>query len=151
MKKRIDAKEAIELIRDGATDQDIMQQFNLSARGVESLKSKLLKGGLIDKREMDLLRGDAVSTLIVDMWSCPACGYPQPESHETCPQCGVIVSRYRDKKSTLADHTMVLIGNVQMQVSQDGKCIIVDGLPPRLQRKLAGIIKGVVSKDLMTV
>lgn len=52
-KRKIDAKEALDLIRSGMDDYALMEKFNLSAKGLQSLFEKLLQTGAISKEELD--------------------------------------------------------------------------------------------------
>jgi hypothetical protein len=29
-------------------------------------------------------------------WTCPACGFPQPNAVEECPRCGIVVAKFSD-------------------------------------------------------
>jgi CheY-like chemotaxis protein len=49
----IDAKEAIEAIRSGMSDHDLMEKFNVSAKGVQSLLRKLVAAGVVTQAELD--------------------------------------------------------------------------------------------------
>lgn len=52
-KRKIDAKEALDLVRSGMDDFALMERFNLSAKGLQSLFEKLLQTGAISKEELD--------------------------------------------------------------------------------------------------
>jgi hypothetical protein len=52
-KRKIDAKEALDLIRSGLDDYALMERYNLSAKGLQSLFEKLLETGAITKEELD--------------------------------------------------------------------------------------------------
>jgi uncharacterized protein YjbI with pentapeptide repeats len=65
-KTRIDAHEAISAIRGGMDDADLMKRFGLSARGLHSLFSKLVKSGLISRYEIELRNSASGGTVVVD-------------------------------------------------------------------------------------
>ncbi len=50
---RLDAKDVLTDLRQGMGDSEIMEKYNLSARGVQSLFGKLVESGLIDKAELE--------------------------------------------------------------------------------------------------
>lgn len=52
-KTRIDAKQAIDDIRDGLTDTALMEKYSLSSRGLQSLFKKLVSAGLLKQSEID--------------------------------------------------------------------------------------------------
>ncbi len=49
----INAAEAVECLRSGMTDQAVMEKYNLSTRGLNSLFKKLVSAGEIDRDELD--------------------------------------------------------------------------------------------------
>ncbi len=49
----INAQEALDLIRAGKSDSELMAKFNLSAKGLESLFIKLLRAGALNQAELD--------------------------------------------------------------------------------------------------
>jgi hypothetical protein len=51
-KARIEADQAIRDIRAGVSDSELMQKYNVSAKGLESLFRKLLAASLISRREL---------------------------------------------------------------------------------------------------
>jgi len=52
-KPKIDAKEALEYLRAGLDDYALMQIYNLSAKGLQSLFQKLVRAGAISQVELD--------------------------------------------------------------------------------------------------
>jgi uncharacterized protein YjbI with pentapeptide repeats len=65
-KTRVEAQEAIAQIRSGAQDAELMTRFGLSARGLHSLFSKLVKAGLMSRHEIELRHGRSDGTVVVD-------------------------------------------------------------------------------------
>ena len=55
-KARIEADQAIKDIRAGMSDGELMQKYNISARGLQSLFRKLLAASLISRRELTARR-----------------------------------------------------------------------------------------------
>ncbi len=52
-KRKVNAKEVLKDLRSGMDDADLMERYNLSSLGFESLFTKLLKTGLITQEEFD--------------------------------------------------------------------------------------------------
>ncbi len=52
-RKTISAREVVSDIREGMTDDQLMRKHSLSAKGLSSLKNKLLNAGLITQAELD--------------------------------------------------------------------------------------------------
>lgn len=171
----ISAKEAVADLKHGLSDTALMSKYRLSARGLEHLFEQLLSAGLVDEHDIqrrlistdstvdvrDLQReltiepvqippktsvppvssrsadrpdatlelevppdsdlpsdatielprgrqaGDATDATVElpavspapPSWRCPACDRPQPQPHEECPVCGVIVAKFLKKQS----------------------------------------------------
>ncbi len=53
LKPKIDAKQALEDIRSGLDDYALMDKYNLSAKGLQSLFTKLVSVGAITQSEID--------------------------------------------------------------------------------------------------
>lgn len=49
----IDAKAALDALRSGVSDSELMERYNLSARGLESLLKKLVKAGAVTLDELE--------------------------------------------------------------------------------------------------
>ena len=77
-KRRVNATQVLNDIRDGLDDSDLMAKYDLSSRALE-----------------DLFR-----TLADMVWQCPACGVPQTRAFDTCPECGVNVSELKKKSAS---------------------------------------------------
>jgi hypothetical protein len=96
-KRTINAKEAATDIRSGMTSSDLMQKYGVSAKGLDKLFRKLVDAGLLHENELNLRNEDPVRTMHV-AWKCPACGAAQTREYAECPQCGVIVAKFRRKQ-----------------------------------------------------
>jgi hypothetical protein len=55
-KTRVNPNEAVAAIRSGMSDIELMEKYNISARGLESLFSKLIEAGEIDRAELESRR-----------------------------------------------------------------------------------------------
>ena len=105
-------------IRAGLDDAGLMQKYELSARGLQSVCDHLVFIGLITQGAIDQRFAPLDSTVDVhepredfeppvtinhsqqnpeSPWECPACGRPQPRELDECPVCGVIVKKYIEK------------------------------------------------------
>ena len=49
--KKISAKEAVDDIKAGMSDDEIMKKYEISAKGLQSLLDKLLKANLLSRAE----------------------------------------------------------------------------------------------------
>ena len=74
MKPLIRADEAIELIRSGQDDEAIMEKYNISAMGLESLFRKLVRRGLISQSELDIRFLNSQRSHMVTLTSIPRPG-----------------------------------------------------------------------------
>ena len=87
-KRKINAHDVLADIRAGAGDFALMEKYNLSAKGLQSLFTKLAETGLIDSSKL-LDQRIPESEMTVDLVSrCPSCGYVQEKMFITCPKCG---------------------------------------------------------------
>ncbi len=97
-KVKIDAREILQDIRDGMKDSALMEKDRLSARGLQSLFSKLVEADLIKQADLDARMTAYEKTVKLMVFKCPACGMPQFSEFDECPQCGIIVSKYQKLK-----------------------------------------------------
>lgn len=74
MKPVIKAAEAIELIRAGQGDEAIMERYNISAMGLESLFRKLVRSGFISQSEIDSRALNSQRSHMVTLASIPRPG-----------------------------------------------------------------------------
>lgn len=96
-KPRLSAKEIVQDLRSGVIDAALMEKYNLSAEGLQSVFKKLISAGVLQQAELDS-RAPAHKPATTAVWKCPACGKPQSKEFEECPDCGVIVSRFVKKQ-----------------------------------------------------
>jgi Ankyrin repeats (3 copies)/Ankyrin repeat len=95
-KQRIDAKDAIRDIQSGAGDSTLMEKYNISSRGLQSLFKRLVGAGLLKQEEIDRRMNEFEETVDL-VWKCPSCGNSQISKPEECPQCGVVVAKLKPK------------------------------------------------------
>lgn len=67
MKREIKAREALNDIRQGMTDLDLMEKYRITDKGLRSLFKKLLAAGLLRPREIENRDGTFVSTVTLDL------------------------------------------------------------------------------------
>ena len=97
-KVRIDAREFLKDIREGLDDTALMTKHRLSATGLHSVFSKLIEAGLIKQSDLDQRMPYYAKTVALTVFKCLACGMPQLSEFDECPQCGIIVSKYKKFK-----------------------------------------------------
>lgn len=99
-KKTLSAKEVVEDLRAGATDEFLMKKYSISENGLQSLFQKLITAKILTQGDLD--RRTKIATdarLPVFKFLCPACKTPHQEEYPVCPQCGIIVEKYREKQA----------------------------------------------------
>jgi hypothetical protein len=86
-KRKITAREVMQDIRAGKSDQALMQKFHVSAQGLQSLFDKLVRAGVATQRELDDRVPINERTVDLGLFVCPACGNIQGKEFVTCPRC----------------------------------------------------------------
>lgn len=126
-KKRLSAKEVLKDIRAGMSDQELMDKYDLSPGGLQSLFEKLMKAGLLTQDHLDrrtsgsqgtntgtqrriddptvTLKEQAMHVPPAFKFLCPACKAPHTEEYAVCPQCGIIVEKFLAKPTVEAKGT----------------------------------------------
>ncbi len=65
-KAKVSTKEVLADVRGGVTNDELMEKYGLSPKGLHSLATKLLNKGLITRSEFDGLVGSLVTTIVAD-------------------------------------------------------------------------------------
>ncbi len=104
-RRNINANKAVEDIRSGYSDMDLMEKYKLSARGLHSLFGKLVKAGVLEQKELDSRGPLSERTVRIELYTCPSCKMPQFSPFTECPQCGIIVSKFTGEKPVEAAPT----------------------------------------------
>ena len=92
MGTRVKAEEAQKDIRSGMDDRALMNKYELSPKGLQSLFEKLVAQGFLDRTEIeDRSMGRAVTG--PTRYRCPSCGLIEYEPFDECPKCGIVVSK----------------------------------------------------------
>jgi rubrerythrin len=94
-KKTINAKEILADIKAGMSNPALMEKYQLSEKGLQSLFEKLTDAGAFKQREPEK-RPSEPDKILEYVWKCPACGKPQMKQADECPDCGVIVAKFRE-------------------------------------------------------
>ncbi len=90
-KRKITAREILQDIRAGKSDKTLMEKFNVSAQGLQSIFDKLVRAGVVTQDELDERVPMSERTVDLGLFICPACGNIQGKEFVTCPRCGFSV------------------------------------------------------------
>ena len=96
--RRVSIKEIKADMRAGMADSEILEKHQISEGTLQKVFSKLLEVGALSQSELDNRMPFPKKTLN-SPWKCPACGKPQTKEVEVCPDCGVIINKFREKQS----------------------------------------------------
>jgi len=100
----IDAKQFVLDIRAGMNDSEMMEKYGLSAAALQGLFKKMLQGGLLKQSELDDRMLTDERTVTLRTYRCPACKMPQFFEFDECPQCGIIVSKFKKAPPSSEDN-----------------------------------------------
>jgi uncharacterized protein (DUF433 family) len=78
-KPTVSAKQAVDDILAGKTDEEIMKKYNLSARGLESLFTKLLHAGVVQQSDIDNRMLKSQRSHLVDLVDYPELNLPKTQ------------------------------------------------------------------------
>jgi hypothetical protein len=100
-KRTVDAKEILEDIKAGMDSTALMEKYQLSEKGLQSLFKKLKDAGVLKpkKREPEKTTS-APQEDVSSAWKCPICGNPQTTQYNQCPECSVIAARFQENIAT---------------------------------------------------
>jgi uncharacterized Zn finger protein (UPF0148 family) len=149
---RIDARDVVSDIRQGMSDAALMEKYQVSGGALETLLEKLLSSGLIERQEITDRVQLTERTLTLKTHVCPACKLPQFYKFEVCPQCGIIVSKYRTeghqgKKEVESKSPEISVDTFTLRPSPDGKTLSISGLNQDLQQRIIEAVKVVLLKS----
>jgi uncharacterized protein (DUF433 family) len=88
----INAQEALDMIRAGKSDSELMAKFNLSAKGLQSLFIKLIRAGALDQAELDKRFPDRLGSVTISGESegLPGQASPQRQTPAEPPSIGAL-------------------------------------------------------------
>jgi hypothetical protein len=95
-KRHISGQEVVQDVNSGMDDLALMAKYKLSPRELDLLMKKLVEADRIseeERSELQLLWAQEKGTA----WHCPACHMPQAHEFDECPQCGIIVAKFKGK------------------------------------------------------
>jgi rubrerythrin len=98
-KRTLNAQKVVSEIKGGMSDGALMSKYKISARGLQSLFTKLLDAHLIDNEDLEARTPWSDSTVDIKMYRCPGCGMPHFSPSDVCPVCGVMMSKSKSKKT----------------------------------------------------
>jgi uncharacterized paraquat-inducible protein A len=95
-KRHISGREVMQDINSGMDDLALMNKYKLSPRELDALMKKLVAAERITEAELaelQLLWAQKKGAA----WHCPACHMPQAHEFAECPQCGIIVAKFKGR------------------------------------------------------
>jgi RNA polymerase subunit RPABC4/transcription elongation factor Spt4 len=95
-KRHISGREVVQDVNSGMDDLALMNKYKLSPRELDALMKKLVAAERITEAELSELQLLWAQKKGAE-WHCPACHMPQAHEFEECPQCGIIVAKYKEK------------------------------------------------------
>jgi hypothetical protein len=100
-KRTVDAKEILDDIKAGMDSTALMEKYQLSEKGLQSLFKKLKDAGVLKpKKGGPEKAASAPEKAVANAWKCPICGNPQTTQYNKCPECSVIAARFQDDIAT---------------------------------------------------
>jgi uncharacterized protein (DUF433 family)/uncharacterized OB-fold protein len=73
-------------IRDGLTDEELMEKYMVSRQAILNLLSKFLWQGVLTHEDLEKRRSLA-KTVYMPTFTCPSCKKIHFEKHDRCPNC----------------------------------------------------------------
>jgi hypothetical protein len=95
-KRHISGHEVVQDVNSGMDDLALMEKYKLSPKELDLLMKKLVAAQRLSEAELSelqLLWAQKKGTV----WHCPACHMPQAHEFDECPQCGIIVAKFKGK------------------------------------------------------
>ncbi len=100
-KKTLNAKEVLDDIKAGMDEAALMEKYQLSEKGLQSLLKKLMDAGVLKPKKRGLKKtSSAPEKAVASAWKCPICGNPQTTQYNKCPECSVIAARFQENIAT---------------------------------------------------
>ncbi len=139
--RQISAKAILADIKAGMDDTALMKKYQLSDKGLQSIFKKLVDAGVLKQEELEKRKREPDK--IVDVaWKCPACGKPQSRRYDECPNCGVIVAKFREAPANVETNGFQESTILEEQNEQEGRSSSLKGFLVRGQ--LVNFICGVL-------
>ncbi len=100
-KRTLDAKEILDDIKAGLGSTALMEKYQLSEKGLQSLFNKLKDAGVLKPKQREPEKTtSAPEEAVASSWKCPICGNPQTTQYNQCPECSVIAARFQENIAT---------------------------------------------------
>jgi hypothetical protein len=100
-KKTLNAKEVLDDIKAGMDEAALMEKYQLSEKGLQSLLKKLMHAGVLKPKKRGPEKPtSAPEKAVASAWKCPICGNPQNTQYNKCPECSVIAARFQENIAT---------------------------------------------------
>ena len=100
-KRTVDAKEILDDIKAGMDSTALMEKYQLSEKGLQSLFKKLKDAGVLKPKKGEPEKTtSAPEEAVAGAWKCPICGNPQTTQYNQCPECSVIAARFQENIAT---------------------------------------------------
>jgi hypothetical protein len=100
-KRTLDAKEILDDIKAGMDSTALMEKYQLSKKGLQSLFKKLMDAGVLKPKKREPEESTpAPEEAAASTWKCPICGNPQTTQYNQCPECSVIAARFQENIAT---------------------------------------------------
>jgi lipopolysaccharide biosynthesis regulator YciM len=96
--KKINAKAIMTDLKEGSSDSQLMEKYDLSFQGLQELFSKLVEAKLATKAYFDkrAVKQIGTPTQQNEGTTCPYCGYTSDSKFERCPRCNQDTSEWLD-------------------------------------------------------
>jgi hypothetical protein len=96
--KKINAKAIMTDLKEGLTDSQLMEKYDLSFQGLQELFAKLVEAKLATKAYFDKRVVKQVGAPVKENegTTCPYCGYTSDAKFERCPRCNQDTSEWLD-------------------------------------------------------
>jgi hypothetical protein len=100
-KRTVDAKEILDDIKAGMDSTALMEKYQLSKKGLQSLFKKLMDAGVLKPKKGGPEKStSAPEKAVANAWKCPICGNLQTTQYNQCPECSVIAARFQENIAT---------------------------------------------------
>ncbi|MFC1836003.1 DUF2628 domain-containing protein [Thermodesulfobacteriota bacterium] len=117
---RLSAKDVIADVKAGMSDSELMKKYKVSPKGLHNLLNKMIAAGILAQTDIDRRQSlESTVEIIPDSFPvrpkpavqshdskrpvfkflCPKCNTPHTEDYAVCPQCGIIVEKFRQKQA----------------------------------------------------
>jgi len=86
---QISGKEFVKDIRNGLSDEALKKKYNVSDEVLRKFFIKSVDSGIITQEEIEKRS---------QFYKCPSCEYSSADVFEECPQCGIVLAKFKSKQ-----------------------------------------------------